>query len=148
MFGMTDGWSRNDLWVAHVADWRATGELDRVVVAEGIDAKFSPQAVVGDRMVMSTTKNAPNGRIVVVDLEHPNQERWTEIAPERPDAVFQGADYARGLLMLTYEQDASTRTERMSLTGERFDPIELPGLWSAGISTEPAPTRACVSYKR
>ncbi|MCP4795519.1 MAG: hypothetical protein GY885_05100, partial [Phycisphaeraceae bacterium] len=108
MFGMTDGWSRNDLWIAHVADWKATGRLDRVVVAEGIDAKFSPQAVVGDRMVMSTTENAPNGRIVVVDLEHPNRERWTEIAPERPDAVFQGADYARGMLMLTYEQDAST----------------------------------------
>ncbi|HAC09208.1 MAG TPA: hypothetical protein DCG14_06085, partial [Phycisphaerales bacterium] len=53
------------------------------MVAEGIDAKFSPQAVVGDRMVMSTTENAPNGRIVVVDLEHPNRERWTEIAPER-----------------------------------------------------------------
>ena len=146
MFGMSDGWSRNDLWIAHVADWRATGELDRVVVAEGIDAKFSPQAVVGDRMVMSTTENAPNGRIVVVDLEHPNRERWTEIAPERPDAAFQGADYARGLLMLTYEQDASTRIERMSLTGKRFDPIELPGLGSAGISTDPDSTRAFVSY--
>ena len=146
MFGMTDGWSRNDLWIAHVPDAKATGEVEFVVVAKGIDAKFSPQAVVGDRMVMSTTDNAPNGRIVVVDLEHPDRGRWTEIAPERPDAVFQGADYARGLLMLTYEQDASTRIERMSLTGERFDPIELPGLGSAGISTDPDSTRAFVSY--
>jgi len=146
LLGLTDGWSRNDLWAVHVPSWRATGEVERMTVAEGLDAKFSPEAIIGDRMVMSTTLDAPNGRLVTVDLEHPSQDRWVELAAERDDAVLQGASYARGLLVLTYEEDASTRIERMSLAGERFDPIALPGIGSAGISTNPDSTRAYVSY--
>ena len=146
MFGLSDGWSRNDLWVAHVPSWRSTGRLDRVTVAEGIDARFSPEVVVGDRMVMSTTEDAPNGRLVMVDLEHPDRSSWTDLAPERSDAVLQGASYARGVLMTTYEQDASTRIERMRLDGRRLESIQLPGLGSAGISTNPDSTRAFVSY--
>ncbi len=146
MLGLSDGWSRNDLWVAHVGEWRSTGELRRLTVAEGLDGKFSPQAVVGDRMVMSSTLDAPNGCLFTVDLEHPSQDRWVPLVAEREDAVLQGASYARGLLVLTYEEDASTRLERMTLAGERFDPIELPGLGSAGISMNPDSTRAFVSY--
>ena len=146
LLGLSDGWSRNDLWAVHAPTWRRTGEIDRMTVAEGIDAKFSPEVILGDRMVMSTTLDAPNGRLVTVDLEHPSQDRWTPLAAERDDAVLQGASYARGVLVLTYEQDASTRIERMSLAGERFAPIELPGLGSAGIATNPDSTQAFVSY--
>ena len=146
MLGLTDGWTRNDLWVAHVATWRKTGTLERMTVAEGVDARFSPQAVVGDRMVMSTTLDAPNGRLLVVDLEHPGADHWRPLVPEQPDAVLQGASYARGVLVMTYEVDASTRLERITLDGRRLDPIELPGLGSAGISTNPDSTRAFLSY--
>jgi prolyl oligopeptidase len=146
VLGLSDGWSRNDLWVVHVPTWRRTGEVERMTVAEGLEGRCSPQAIVGDRMVMSTTVDAPNGRLVSVDLEHPWPHRWSELAPERADAVLQGAEYARGVLVLTYQQDASTRLERMSLAGDRFDPIELPGLGSAGIVASPDSTAAFVSF--
>ena len=146
MLGLTNGWSRNDLWVAHVPSWEKTGELERTPVAVGIDARFSPQVMVGDRMVMSTTQDAPNGRLVMVDLEHPESDRWRDLMPERDDAVLRGASYARGVLVMTYQIDASTRLERMTLDGKRLAPIELPGIGSANISTNPDTSRAYLSY--
>lgn len=146
MLGLTNGWSRNDLWVAHVPSWEKTGDLKRTPVAVGIDARFSPQVMVGDRMVMSTTQDAPNGRLVMVDLEHPQSDRWRDLMPERDDAVLRGASYARGVLVMTYQIDASTRLERMTLDGKRLDSIELPGIGSASISTNPDTSRAYLSY--
>jgi prolyl oligopeptidase len=146
MLGLTDGWSQNDLWAVHVADWHATGTLQPEVIAEGIEAKFSPEAIVGDVMVMSTTHDAPNGKLYRVDLTHPSSDQWKLLADQEGTAVLQGASYARGTLIIQYEQDAVSRIDRRDMSGRKLGSINLPGLGSAGISTDPDSTNAFLSY--
>lgn len=39
-----------------------------------------------------TSHNAPNGRIIRIDLKRPDSEDWIEIVPEHPKNVIQFAN--------------------------------------------------------
>ena len=63
------GWTRVDV---HLID-RSTGE--RRPVVEGTEA-VSSFTVVGDRLVGTTTLDAPRGRVVAAPLDSPGPDRW------------------------------------------------------------------------
>ena len=64
------GTASNDLWVYDLDAWRKSGKLERRDVAVGEDATFAGP-IVGDTLYLLTTLDAPNGRVVAVDLAHP-----------------------------------------------------------------------------
>lgn len=145
--GLFRGWQANDLSVMRFDEWRRTGELNLAVIAKGLDARTQPAASLGDTLWATTTLDAPNGRLVRMDLNRPGSPAsWTTIVPERKDAVLQGAQLARGILALAYEQDASTRLTRVSLDGAPLGDIALPGIGSASLSTEEERTEAFLTF--
>ena len=146
ILGLTNGWGVNDLWVASAEDWKRDGTLNRIPLAVDIAASFRAQAVIGDTLYLQTTHEAPNGNLFAVDLHSPNREDWVEIVPEHSDQVLQGASRAPGMLVLTWEKDAVTVFERIRVDGSIIGPIALPGLGSAGISTEYDSLTAYMSY--
>ena len=49
---------------------------------------------VGDKFLVRTDKNAPNGRVVLVDPKNPDEKNWKDILPERAEPM-QGSWHGR-----------------------------------------------------
>ncbi|MGE0713413.1 MAG: prolyl oligopeptidase family protein [Planctomycetota bacterium] len=123
----------NDLWVVDLDRWFRTGEFVRVPILEGADASAFG-VIEGDTLFLRTSLDAPNGKIVAVDLHRPERARWKTLIEPRPDVTITELDVARGLLVLTTLHKASTRIERYALDGEALGPLTLPGIGSASVS--------------
>ena len=78
-----------------------------------------------------TDVDAPNYRLVKIDLDRPGKEHWEEIIPEREN-LLQGVNTGGGQLFANYLEKATDRFYRMDYDGSNRRPIELPGLGSAG----------------
>src|SRR4051812_11105505 len=104
------GTRNNDLWVAPAEEFLKTGKVNRREITVGKEAQ-SGGTIVGDTMFMLTTMEAPNGRLVAVDLNNPQQSDWKVLVPERKDAVIQGVSVAKGVLAVDYLKNASSSIE-------------------------------------
>jgi len=67
------------------ADVAGGGQLKPIV--NGMKARFSG-GVGGDRLFLLTDWNAPNGRVLSIDLRHSERVNWKEIIPESGDAIL------------------------------------------------------------
>lgn len=138
------GTDSNDVWVYDAEAWLENGELKRTDVVLGEKSTFDP-LLVGDTLYLHTTLDAPNGRIVAVDLHHPERGNWRQVVAER-DYPIQGVSLARDRLVVHYLKDASTKIEVFGLDGTSQGEIELPGLGSARLRTEEGSTEAFLSF--
>jgi prolyl oligopeptidase len=139
------GTRTNDLWVMPVAEFLAGAEPRRIPVAVGLEAEFGGP-IVGDTMYMSTTLEAPNGRIVAVDLADPARERWRTLIPERADTVIEATAVGRDALVLQVLRDAANALEVWSFDGRRLGEVKLPGIGSTAISSRVDRTEAYVAF--
>lgn len=101
------------------------------VVAEIGDDNFGVIDNVGDKFLIQTNRNAPNGRVILFDPKNPDEKNWKEVLPEKPEPL-QGASTAGGKLFANYLKDVSTRVYVYSLDGKLENEVKLPGLGSAG----------------
>ena len=145
ILGYWTGTDSLDLWVVDLDRWFRTGVFERREIVTGEKATFFGP-VLGDTLFMQTTLDAPNGRVVAVDLNQPARETWRELIPERSDAVLEDLSAARGQLVAEYLKDASSRIERFGLDGSPLGEIELPGIGSAGITTSEDRTEAFLTF--
>jgi prolyl oligopeptidase len=92
----------------------------------------------GDRLYLLTTWQAGNGRVVAIDPARPAREHWTEVVPERRDAVLTGFTGVAGRLFLVYLENVRSRVVMVSPTGQAQGEIDfgtlgtvsgLSGLW-------------------
>lgn len=100
------------------------------LIAEITDDSFSVIDNVGDKFLIETNKNAPNGRVILLDPKTP-EEGWKDVLPEKPEPL-QNAGTAGGKLFATYLKDVTTRAYVYSLDGKLENEVKLPGLGSAG----------------
>lgn len=135
----------NDLWVIDLDRWFRTGEFVKTDIIVGDDSS-NEGPVAGDTLFLHTTSGAPNGRVFAVDLTAPQRDHWVEIIPERDEAVLRGLSLSRSYLVASYLQSASTRLEIFEHDGRHVGPLELPGIGTAGIRTEPDRNEAFYSF--
>ncbi|MCP3956365.1 MAG: S9 family peptidase [bacterium] len=140
------GTESNDLWLYDLEHWRATGELERTDVMIGEIAQAFP-IFVGGKLLLQTTLDAPNSRIVAVDLDQSGPDHWREIVPESEEAVIQGTNLARGMLAVQYLEKAATRIELFDFEGRSRGNLELPGIGSARLATEHDLTEAFLAFE-
>ena len=140
------GTESNDLWLYDLALWRRTGELRRTDVVVGEIANSYP-VFAGEALLLRTTLGAPNGRIVAVDLDNPGPLHWRELVAERPSAVLQNVSVAEGLLAVQYLESAATRIELFDRQGRSRGDLELPGIGTARLRTEPDRSEAFLSFE-
>ncbi len=143
---LSKGWQANDLWIAPLEPWFERGELDKTVLAEGLDGSFSPIEVIDGTLYIMTTFGTPKGSVMSIDLAKPARENWRLILAERKDMVLEGVSVAKGLFVTTWSKDVCTQFERMTTSGKVLGAITLPGLGTASISTDDKRTEAFVSY--
>jgi len=118
------GWGRSD---AHLMDIE-TGEWS--VVVEGVDAMSSFE-FAGDRLIGSTTVDAPNGRLISAPLTSPVVANWETIVPERSDVVLGSPTVAGPYVLHAASRVAVDSVERRTFDGTLVD--ELDGLGIASV---------------
>ena len=101
------------------------------IVAEIGDYRYGVIDNVGDKFLISTDRNAPNGRVVLFDPQNPAESNWKDVLPERAEPL-QGAGTAGGKLFASWRKDVATRAYVFSLDGKLENEIVLPGVGSAG----------------
>lgn len=125
LFGVAHGWARDEVYVQKLPD----GLIQTIV--NDLPAHFEA-GFAGDKLVMQTDWQAPNQRIVVVDLNDPAREKWREIIPEGRDAIA-GFSLAGGKMFVTYLHNVTSQIKIFSLDGKALGEVSLPGLGSAGL---------------
>lgn len=123
LFGVQHGWARSEVYVQKLPD----GPIQ--TIANDIDAQFNAW-FAGDQLVMQTDWQAPNKRIVVVDLNDPAREKWRTIIPEDRDAIA-GFSLVGGKLFVSYLHNVATQIKIFNLDGKPLGEVSLPGLGSA-----------------
>jgi prolyl oligopeptidase len=98
------------------------------IVGEVTDHRFNVIDNLGDRFLILTNQNAPNGRIALYD---PQLNTWADVVRETADTLS-SASTQGGKLFLTYTRDVTSHPYVYSLDGEMENAIPLPGPGTAG----------------
>ena len=102
-----------------------------VKIVSGFDAQYHFVGNRGDELWFSTTLDAPNGRVIAIDVFEPERERWRELIPER-DVALESVAVVGGHLVLSYLRDAHSELRVHRTDGTLLREQELPGLGSSG----------------
>lgn len=96
------------------------------IVAEIENDSYDVVDNVGEKFLIETNHNAPNGRVVLFDPKNPEEKNWKMVLPERPEPL-ESVVTAGGKLFATYLKDVATRAYVYSLNGNLENEISLPG---------------------
>jgi len=96
----------------------------RHLVEDG-EAKFQPAGNLGSTFYLLTDLDAPNGRVIAIDVENPARENWAEIIPEGTEAIA-NVGLCGDYLVVVKNQDAYHMVEIYNLEGQHLRDIPLP----------------------
>ena len=122
-----------------VSIWRGTDPTNRISVAdlvdgptatlrpliEQADARYEPIAAVDGVLYLSTDHEAPNGRVIAIDVADPVQRR--EVIAEGPDAIEHVRLVGSRLAVVTLH-DAHHRLAIFETDGRQVAEVALPGI--------------------
>ena len=98
----------------HIADLHGDGRVRPLL--DAFDAEYHVVGAVDTTLYVLTDRDAPNRRIVAVDVDDPDPVRWTEIVAESDDAI-EFATLVGGNLFTATLHDASHRLTAHPLDG-------------------------------
>ncbi len=114
-------------------------ESGLIPLIDEADAEYRVVGNVGMTFYIQTDLNAPNKRIVAIDLENPARENWREVVAEQTDAIA-FANLINGQFVIVYLHNAHHHIRRISLEGKVLGNIELPTLgtvlWTQGKAAD------------
>jgi prolyl oligopeptidase len=99
-------------------------------IVNDLDAVFTG-TIGGDTLFLKTNWNAPNSRVMAVDLRDPARERWREVVPEGK-SVISALSIAGGQLFVSRLQDVQPNIQAYTPAGTLVRDVPLPGIGSAG----------------
>jgi len=119
-----------DGFATYVKNLETNGDFQ--VLFEGYDHKSTVVHHLGQgRMLVRTDIDAPNYRLVEVDVRKPEAKNWKDVIPEA-EHLLQNVSTGGGYLFANYLEKACDKFYRYRYDGTGKQPIELPGLGSAG----------------
>jgi prolyl oligopeptidase len=101
-------------------------EGDWQQVIYGIRSRFRAH-VTGDAVYAKTDYKAPNGRIIKVEIAHPQESAWKTVVPEGTN-VIDDFTVAGKRLFVTKLSDVKTRTTIYDLDGKQEGQLSYPGI--------------------
>ncbi|WP_394345198.1 prolyl oligopeptidase family serine peptidase [Flavobacterium tiangeerense] len=84
----------------------------------------------GGKLFIETDLNAPNKRIVTVDIKNPKPENWKDFIPETENVLSPST--GGGYFFANYMKDAVSLVKQYDYTGKLIREIKLPGVGTAG----------------
>src|SRR3954447_8108581 len=127
--------NKNRLYVKDLVDPHKPN-LDAPVrpVVETDDAEYAPIGNHGSTVFLRTDLDAPNRRVIAIDLGHPARPAWKTIVAERPQAI-ESVIVASDRIVAEYLVDVQSRLEMFGFDGTAAGTIALPATGSiAGLS--------------
>ncbi|MDQ2833698.1 MAG: prolyl oligopeptidase family serine peptidase [Acidobacteriota bacterium] len=94
------------------------------------DAVYAPIANDGTRLWLRTTLDAPNGRVVAVDLDRPEREHWKTIIPESRNNL-DDVSMIDDTFIANYLADAQSHVELHGREGGLLEVLNLPAIGNA-----------------
>ena len=85
----------------------------------------------GDTFWLQTDLDAPRGRVIAINLNHPDKANWQEIIPEASETL-EAVGLLNNQFVADYLQDARSQIKIYDLDGTFIREVELPGIGSAG----------------
>ncbi len=122
---------------------KGTDDKYRVLYRKLADAGAEPKHLVGefdhdytfidndgDTLFFRTDDEAARGRVVAINVKHPEKAAWKSIIPES-DATLLGVSRVGDRLIASYLKDARSQVQVFTLDGTHEREVELPGIGTA-----------------
>jgi prolyl oligopeptidase len=112
--------------------------VDRAVVKllDKFDADYAFAGNSGARFYVRTTRDAPRGKVVAIDLGSPDGPSWRTVVPETGDSI-EGAILAGGKLVVWTLHDVQSRLAAFGADGSPAGEVRLPGIGAvSGLTGE------------
>jgi len=122
---MSEGTSGVELWVKDMV-----ADAPFSLLIKGFDSEADVIDNDADRLLVRTTIDAPNYKLVSIDPKNPAKENWIEIIPAQ-NKLLESIGTAGKKLMATYLENASSRVYQFNYKGHLEKEIKLPGLGTA-----------------
>jgi prolyl oligopeptidase len=98
-----------------------------IPIVTSFDDSYGVIDHVDGRLLVSTDKDAPNHKVVLIDPAHPREADWKLILPEMPQPLV-SVNSAGGRIFAVHTQDVSHRVSVHRLDGTFESEIRLPAL--------------------
>jgi prolyl oligopeptidase len=116
----------NELAVEDLRD--PTKPLMRLI--DTADATYAPINNDGTLFWLLTTQDAPNGKVISIDLNHPGREHWKTVIPESVNKLSD-ISIIDDTFIVNYLADAQSRVELVRLDGSPIEQLHLPAIGTA-----------------
>lgn len=105
------------------------------LIAEGMEEPFYP-CFVKDGLLIFTKFQAPNNKIIAINVNSPDRMNWRDAIPESALPI---KDFAvrNNLIFVSYVENISTRTDIYDLSGRKIGTIPYPGSGTAKLLQNP-----------
>ena len=124
--------NKNRLYAADLGDPKAPNLKATIKpVIETDDAEFAPIGNQGSVILLRSDKNAPNRKVIAVDLKNPAPAAWKTIVPEQPQAL-ENVTVIGGSVVAQYLVDVQSKLRLFGLDGADQGEIALPGIGTVG----------------
>jgi prolyl oligopeptidase len=122
--------NNNRLYYADLGDpARPTiGAPIRALVEED-DAEFNAFGSEKSTLYLRTDKNAPNRKVIALDVAHPDSASWKTIVPESTAAI-ETVRFIGGHIVAHYLVDVQSKLSIFGLDGKPLGDVALPGVGS------------------
>ncbi|MGM1428187.1 prolyl oligopeptidase family serine peptidase [Sphingobacterium lactis] len=118
--------SGNELYIK---DFSKPGS-DFVAVVNNMEKNHSILDNDGERLLIYTELDAPNGRVVETTSAKPTPDTWKNLIPETEQVL--SPSLGGGKIFANYLKDATSLVKQYDRSGKLEHEIELPGVGSAG----------------
>ena len=123
--------------------WQGTDDRYRIVVKDLTEPYGLPYELIdnfeheysfvgNDSQVLyfKTNVDAPNRRVIAIDLKKPARENWTQVIAETDNAM-DGVGIVGNMFVCSYLKDAKTQIKLHSMDGTFVREVEFPGIGTA-----------------
>ena len=101
-----------------------------VRLLDDFDAQYSFVDNDGPVFLIQTDLDAPRGRLIAIDVRHPERANWKTVVAQGADKL-ESASIVDNLLLVGYLKDARTEVRVFDLNGKFLRNVDLPGIGTA-----------------
>jgi prolyl oligopeptidase len=102
-------------------------------IINGYKNSFFVQDMIEGSIVVYTDHEAPNGRIVRIDLKNPSKENWNDVIPEKENSLEAVTSVGNKLITL-YLEDGVSHVYQYNLQGQLEHEIKPPSIGTITLS--------------
>jgi prolyl oligopeptidase len=112
--------------------YKDLGKADAPVVKllDQMDAQYDFINNIGPVFYFETNLEAPRGRVIAIDIRHPERAKWKTVVAESRDSIDGVSMLDGDKLVVRYLHDAHALVSMFDIQGKHLRDLELPGIGS------------------